>query len=271
MIKINDFVIESKTFPDGTLLLNNIPHTFERFNYTIELDWRYEGEWELSMLIYLAKYVKETYPKTSLILKMLYVPNARMDRIYSKSEVFTLKYFAEIINSLNFSQVIVMDVHSNVTNALINNISERPLVELKGLIKGYNNIYFPDEGSQKRYSKILDLTGKYVYTGMKRRDWNTGKIEGLDVFYTNDSPDKSSILMIDDICSYGGTFYFSADKLKNIGFDVIDAYCTHAEPVVNHLESNIQKAFKIGLINKMYTTDTLLQETISENIIIKHV
>ena len=271
MIKINDYVVEQNKYPDGSWLLNNIPHTFERFNYSIELDWRYEGEHELSLLIYLAKYVKDMYPKTSLILKVLYVPNSRGDRVYNKSEVFVLKYFSEIINSLNFSQVIVMDVHSNVTNALINNISERPLIELKELIKNYTNIYFPDEGAQKRYSKILDLTGKCVYTGMKRRNWNTGKIEGLDIFFTNDSSDKSSILMIDDICSYGGTFYFSADKLKNIGFDVIDAYCTHAEPVVNNSESNIQKALTTKLINKLYTTDTLLQETKSENIIIKHV
>lgn len=38
MIKINDFIVPQKTFPDGSWLLNNIPHTFERFNYTIELD-----------------------------------------------------------------------------------------------------------------------------------------------------------------------------------------------------------------------------------------
>lgn len=271
MIKINDFVVEQNKFPDGTWLLNNIPHTFERFNYTIELDWRYEGEQELSLLIYLAKYLKETYPKTSLILKMFYVPNARMDRTYSKSEVFTLKYFAEVINSLNFSQVIVMDVHSNVTNAIINNISERPLIELKEIIKNYKNIYFPDEGAQKRYSKILDLKEKYIYTGMKKRNWGTGIIEGLDIYFNTDSTDKTSILMIDDICSYGGTFFYSADKLKRMGFNTIDAYCTHAEPVVNNPDSNIQRALKSELINKMYTTDTLLQETTSKNIIIKHV
>lgn len=271
MIKINDYVVEQNKYPDGSWLLNNIPHTFERFNYSIELDWRYEGEHELSLLIYLAKYVRDMYPKTSLILKMLYVPNSRGDRVYNKSEVFVLKYFSEIINSLNFSQVIVMDAHSYVTNALINNISERPLIELKDLIKQYKNIYFPDEGAQKRYSKILDLSSKYIYIGMKKRNWGTGAIEGLNIYYNHDSTNKSSILMIDDICSYGGTFFYSSDKLKKLGFETIDAYCTHAEPVVNNPESNIQRAFNTGLINTLYTTDTLLQETTSKNIIIKHV
>lgn len=271
MIKINDFEVPQRTFPDGSWLLNNIPHIFERFNYTIELDWRYEGEHELSLLIYLAKYLKENYPKTSLTLRMLYIVNSRMDRIYDRSEVFTLKYFCDIINNLNFDSIIVMDVHSNVSTALLNRVQERPLMELNKLIHQYNNIYFPDEGAQKRYSKVLDLSGKYVYTGMKKRNWGTGAIEGLDVFTTLETPNKDSILMIDDICSNGGTFFFSADKLKKLGFNTIDAYCTHSERVVNDPDSKIQLAFRNGLINKLYTTNTLLQNTDSENIIIYHV
>lgn len=271
MIKINNIPIDQKHFPDGTWLLNNIPTTFERFNYSIEIDWRYEGEHEFSLLIFLSKYLKDVYPKTSLTLKCLYIPNSRMDRTYSKSEIFTLKYFSEIINSLHFDNIIAMDIHSNVTNALINNLSERPLIELKELIKDYKCIYFPDEGAQKRYSKVLDLSNKYVYTGMKRRNWGTGQIEGLDVFHSDDSSDKSSILMIDDICSYGGTFFFSADKLRKLGFENIDAYCSHSEPVVNNSDSKIAQALKTGLINILYTTDTLLQHTYNEDIIIYHV
>lgn len=271
MIKINDYIVDQKHFPDGTWLINNIPHTFERFNYTIELDWRYEGEHELSLLIYLSKYLKSKYPKTSLVLKMLYVSNARMDRTYDHKEVFTLKYFCEVINSLEFSNVIVMDVHSNVTNALLNNITNRPLMELNKLIHSYKNIYFPDEGAQKRYLKMLDFSGKYIYTGMKRRNWATGEIEGLDVFSSMDAPNKDSILMIDDICSYGGTFLFSAEKLKKMGFNNIDAYCTHSESVVNNPDSKIQLALNSGLINHLYTTDSLLQTTDSDRITIYHV
>lgn len=271
MIKINDFIVDQKHFPDGTYLLNNIPHIFERFNYTIELDWRYEGEHEVSLLILISKYIKENYPKTSLILKMLFVPNSRMDRTYKKSEVFTLKYFCEIINDLHFDNVIVMDTHSNVTNALLNKVTERPLLELNQLIYNYKHIYFPDEGAQKRYSKVLNLSNKYIYTGSKRRDWATGDIEGLDILSHHESSNKDKVLMIDDICSYGGTFLFSAEKLKKLGFETIDAYCTHAEPVVNDPNSRIQMALKNNLLNKLYTTDTLLQNTDCANIVIYHV
>jgi ribose-phosphate pyrophosphokinase len=77
--------------------------------------------------------------------------------------------------------------------------------------------------------------------------------------------------MIDDICSYGGTFFFSADKLNKLGFKNIDAYCTHSENVVNNPDSKIQLAFRSGLIKNLYTTDTLLRNTESKNIIIYHV
>lgn len=271
MIKINGVVIKQQQFPDGTWLLNNIRSTFEEFKFSIEIDWKYEGEHEISFLYFIAKHLKNVYTMTPITLKCYYFPNARMDRTYNRFEIFTLKYFCELINSLNFSQVILMDVHSNVTNALLNNVVERPLLELNDLIINYRNIYFPDEGAQKRYSKVLDLSNKYVYTGMKKRNWATGKIEGLDVFSSQDSPNKDSILMIDDICSRGGTFFHSAKKLKSLGFDNIDAYCTHAEPVVNDETSDIHVALNGKLINKLYTTDSLLQNTENKNIIIYHV
>lgn len=270
MIKVNDIVVEPTTFPDGTYLIN-FRASAEKFNYTIEIDWRYEGEHELSLLFFIAKHLRNQYTKVNIILKMLYVPNARMDRTYDSSEVFTLKYFCDFINSLNFDNVIVMDVHSNVTTALLNHISERPLIELRKLANKYKNIYFPDEGARKRYGNLLDLSNKYIYTGSKRRNWSTGVIECLDITHSHKSEDRSPILMIDDICSYGGTFFYSADKLRDLGFNSVDAYCTHAEPVVNLPDSKIQFAFQKGLINKLYTTDTLLQVTYSKNIEIYHV
>ena len=55
--------------------------------------------------------------KVSLI--MPYIPNARQDRVKSKSDVFTLKYFADFINNLHFDRVIVLDPHGKDCNAVI--------------------------------------------------------------------------------------------------------------------------------------------------------
>ena len=56
---------------------------------------------------------------------------------------------------------------------------------------------------------------RYVIHGDKKRDWATGKILGLDV--TGYPPKGGKVLMIDDICSYGGTMFYSAKKLKELG------------------------------------------------------
>lgn len=57
-------------------------------------------------------------------MNLPYIPNARMDRVKNNDEVFTLRYFCEFINGLNFSGVYVLDAHSDVSTALLNNCFE---------------------------------------------------------------------------------------------------------------------------------------------------
>jgi ribose-phosphate pyrophosphokinase len=66
----------------------------------------------------------------------------------------------------------------------------------------------------------------------------------------------SKILIIDDICSRGGTFYFSAKKLKELGAKEVYLYVTHCENTI--FEGEI---FTSGLIEKVYTTNSILRKT----------
>ena len=52
----------------------------------------------------------------------------------------------------------------------------------------------------------------------------TGKILSLDVVGSTELIKGSNILIVDDICSKGGTFYFSAKKLKELGAKNIYLY-----------------------------------------------
>ena len=188
---------------------------------------------------------------------MPYIPNARMDRVKNKDEVFTLKYFADFINNLNFDKVIVRDPHSYVSLALINNVEcEDISVKIKKLanrllIKENDIIFYPDEGACKRYSEMIGLSNAF---GIKKRNFRTGKIEGLEVM--GDIPRENfNVLIVDDICSYGGTFYHSAKKLKELGADKIYLYITHCE-------NNILKGelLKEDLIEKVFTTESIFTE-----------
>lgn len=263
MLIVNDQKVNIEHFPDGTQRLNIFVRTKSLAgNHII---WKFESEEECMTLWFIVNHMRDKYPYGFIYLTLPYVPNARYDRIKEPVEVFTLKYFAKFINSLNFTKVIILDPHSNVTPALLNNVEiQYPTKNIQCVIDtiinaGYTPIlYFPDEGAMKRYQGMFS-DYPFLY-GEKKRDWKTGVIEGLELrgdidFIKNiDEPD---FLMIDDICSYGGTFYYSAKKLKEeFPNCYINSWATHTE---NNFPT-LQKAFDEGLILNHFTTDSLYKQ-----------
>ena len=258
MIKVDNIIIEANQFPDNTLLVK--APTLRGHGEWFQITWNYENDAELFTLICLRKH----YSKAKATLWMPYCPHARMDRVKESNDVFTLKYFAEIINDLNFESVNILDPHSSVCTALINNAKVfNPREYVESAIFGalgrchfnWNTVgdellmFYPDEGAMKRYSSMIPVP--YAF-GVKRRDWATGKIEGLDVIGDVEKIKDSKILIVDDICSRGGTFYHSAKKLKELGAKEIYLYITHCENTI--LEGELLTS---GLIERVYTTNSI--------------
>ena len=258
MIKINDIVIDQRMFPDHSLLVKfdpydeNLPNIY---GASLWVEWLYESDAELFTLICLKRHLDESRPDAKIALSLPYLPHARMDRVKSAEDVFTLKYFCEVINSLKFEVVHVRDAHSNVGLALLNNVCndnaadyiEEAIEQSKAEI-----LFFPDEGAMKRYSANTSLP--YAF-GLKKREWETGKILGLDVINADLVKDKD-ILIVDDICSRGGTFYHSAKKLKELGAKSISLYVSHLEETV--LIGDLVK--EEGLIDHIYTTKSIFPD-----------
>lgn len=257
MIKLNGKKIDINHFPDGTMLLKESVEYGEGFCRVV---WLYENNEELTALIFLKKHLERLGFK-HIELFMPYIPNARQDRVKSREDVFTLKYFSDVINWLGFEIVKVTDPHSSVSEALINNLrifdadmmirtvvselhkkSDEPLLA-----------FYPDEGAMKRYSAKTQLP--YAF-GIKQRDWSTGQIKGLEVSGMVEKIPNSRLLIIDDICSRGGTFYHSAKKLKELGAKEIYLYITHCENTI--LEGELLNS---GLIEKVYTTDSIFTKS----------
>lgn len=252
MIKIGNDVIEAGHFPDGTMLFKYKSKPHMRM-HCVKIAWYYENDREFLTLIYLVKHLR-AHGVNDIYLYMPYIPNARQDRVKSDEDVFTLKYFAELLNSLNLNLVEVLDPHSSVSEALINNLciySTKPYIER--VVSEINNpdilMFYPDEGAMKRYSGLVACP--YAF-GIKKRNWVTGVIEGLDVAGAVDEIAGKDILIIDDICSRGGTFYHSAKKLKELGANDIYLYVSHCENTI--LEGDLLKG---DLIKKVYTTKSI--------------
>ena len=249
--------VKQGSFPDGTLHLS-LPYDKMKC-----VEWKYESDAELFTLICIRKH----YYNSNMDLILPYIPHARMDRVKAEEDVFTLKYFCEIINSLNFKGVYVLDAHSNVSLALLNNVIQmnveklihnaiyRTTCEIAGhydhnLRKDAEEnliVFYPDEGSMKRYSDMINMP--YAF-GIKKRDWETGKILGLDIMNAELVKGKN-VLIIDDICSRGGTFLHAAKALKAAGANRIFLYVTHAEKTM--VEGEMYN--NLDLVEKIYTTD----------------
>ena len=265
MIKINDKIINIKHFPDGTQRLSvECIHT-ACGDYLI--DWKYEKEEELSALIYITRHLKND-PRTKFVgLNLKYLPNARMDRIYRQEEIFTLKGFADAINWLEFDTVKVLDVHSCVGEALINNIViETPRNYINKVIRDIEKsdseliLYFPDSGAAKKYSNMFSKY-KYCY-GEKRRDWDTGKITGLEIKSNKIDLSDKTILMIDDIISYGGSLYYSANALKDKGVKMIYAFATHTEnSILDKEKGTFIKLLENNMVERLFTTNSLFTKS----------
>lgn len=266
MIKVNNELVNVNHFPDGTQHVtfnNNLDN-----NDFVEVTWCYDSDEEIFTLACVVNWINRN-KINPIVLNMPYLPNARMDRIKNNNENFSLKVFANLINSFNFCKVNVFNVHSNVSEALINNIvNEQPEFDVNIVINTYHPdvIFFPDEGACKRYSDLraVQFSRLPISFGVKKRDWQTGKILSLDVITDIDLTGKK-VLIVDDICSAGGTFKFSSMKLKELGASDVALY-------VSHCEDNIKNGdlLKTDLLSTIYTTDSILHIRDSKIKIVTH-
>lgn len=277
MIKLYGTEVNVNHFPDKTQLVkikekvDDVGYVFENMCRAI-IEWKYESDEELVTLIYLVNHMRDKMEIDDIYLKMLYIPNARMDRTNSAYEVFTLKYFCGIINGLNFTSVEVLDAHSNVSLALLDRVVENKptecIVEAIQRVEheeGYNDdlvLFFPDAGSMKRYSKMIkEVTDVPYCHGEKERDWKTGELKH-EIKIVNDfniDLKGRTILMVDDIIAYGGTMINSAKALKEQGVGNIYAYATHVENSI--LSTERPTLVSDENVKKIYTTDSLYNGT----------
>ena len=293
MVYLNDYQIDYIHYPDNTVKVD-IPCSTVKWDKVNTIKWQYESDSEFMVVAFIKKYLDEVIPKTfpssfyaGVSLVMNYIPNARMDRVKSDTEMFTLKYFADLINSLNFKSVEVFDPHSTVSEALFNNLNiKRGQVSsiIYDVIKdverlyaeSYNDVvlFYPDEGSQKRYHNgpIKDC-GLIAFFGNKIRDWQTGEIRGLSIeTHTDKGLDYlqgKTVLIIDDIISAGGTVYYSIKELEKYGVKNVCCYASHLENTMFTQEQNKLRDMLFddkSIFKKLYATDSLYNKDEQKNL-----
>lgn len=155
----------------------------------------------------------------------LYVPyflGGRSDRRFLAGQTNYLKnVICPIINSQGFSKVYVVDPHSDVLEACLNNFNKftnNSIVEYTfdklNCRSSQTMLVSPDAGALKKiYDIAKDFNIKNVVTASKVRDIETGDIVKTELPIM-DLTDIEQIIIIDDICDGGRTFIELAKVIK---------------------------------------------------------
>lgn len=257
MIKVENYVIDqTQKYPDGTPILK-LNTGFLATTTNVNIVWAFDSLEEYFTIACLVEHLTNIKHHT-VSLTLPYIPNARMDRVKYEDECFTLKTFANLINALNFTQVFVCNAHSDVSLALIDRVTDIGIKLMHEFLSDHKHMYdtimFPDAGAAKRYgTSFNDIKDFGVIVGNKTRDWRTGKILGLTLDGDTKDIVGKNVMIVDDICSRGGTFKYAAIELKKRGANIINLYVTHCENVID------VKTLKESGINEVYTTDSIFR------------
>lgn len=267
MIWLNEKIVDFAQFPNGETKMNESQIRHYLLNHTSHIHnvtFKYVDDSDLIKLMFLKNYLDSLQVDLDLII--YYMPYSRMDRSENGS-AFILKYVSNFINSLYFNTVAVIEPHSDVTSALLNNCkvdfpSVKIFHEVEDRIrfdKDLDYVYYPDVTANKKYSGKIGKGYKELI-GLKKRDFETGNILGLDIIgEVNKSGFK--VIMIDDLSSKGTTFFKGAEKLRELGASEIYLIVGHCEDTI--YEGDVLKS---DLINKVFTTQTILNNISSDKI-----
>ena len=271
--------IVPEKFPNG-----EINFKYDDLEYLVEGDLRFEVffKWEsdadLMHLYMFTKYIEQLGIKDKAdFLDIAYVPYSRMDRVEEgHSNMFSLKYIAEFINSLNYKTVWVAEPHSPVTQKLIKNsfavnITIKLLNQYIEMSEKPVTVVLPDKGAYDRYltdvERVLTISnvrGYSIVYGEKERDFETGKIKGIKII-KDDNIIYDNCIILDDLTSYGGTFVGCKKALDNLGVSSVSLILTHAEKVFTN-----GKLFESGF-KDIVVTDSMLSSNQWNKVTTEHV
>lgn len=184
------------------------------------------------MKILIAKDALELMGIRQFELIIPYIPYARQDRQCDSFESFTLKVFTNIINSAKFDVVYVLDPHSDVSPALLDNCKQMQYHEY--VSKSFDLIgnpdmvlVSPDSGANKKVNKLFEKIGKFsdIVKCDKVRNPKDGSLSGFLVL-SNDLEGKDCFI-VDDICDGGRTFIGISEELKKKNAGKIYLFVTH--------------------------------------------
>lgn len=261
-ITINGFQVKAFTFPGGERQVSVLRQIWDGPE-TITINFDFRSSADIIDLLLVVDALRNQYD-IPLKLNIPYVPFGRQDRVANKGEAHSLKVFANLINGCGFEYVKIVDPHSDVTEALFDNVKIVKQEEIVWLTVPASQkdwvLVAPDGGALKKifacakeYSRFMDEPIQVIRAD-KVRDTTTGEITGTYIANPIDCTGKH-ILIVDDICDGGRTFTELAKTIRGTEFvsqaESINLYVTHGifSKGLEALEGYIDNVYCYNIMN----------------------
>lgn len=264
-IKSVKTIVSEKVFKDGAVNINinsgSQPVNFDVRDILVEAYLNSSDS--ILALAMTVDALKRQYPRADLGLLMPYTMYARQDRACNKGEALGISVFGDIINSLGFSSVVVLDAHSMVTQAAI---KRSHIVEQFDIFGGIKQswrewtIVAPDAGATKKCEDFAKRVGaKGVLTFNKVRDMETVEITSLVPNQPIEVNAGGKYMVLDDICDGGRTFVGVAEVIGSYDEDAT------IELAVTHGIFSYGVDVVLDIYNHVYTTNSFRQDLLGDH------
>jgi ribose-phosphate pyrophosphokinase len=260
---------EKIKYPDGSfyVIVKDFPKEF-----TFKIN-SYEDLWILNQL---RDVYKHNGKNATITIPCLF--EAQADRRFHTTDPAGLKLVCDFINKMSWEKVRIFHPHNpEVVEALIDNVkiidNSNFIMEVLKLIQpdkitqvytlsgsykelakdfNYNNLTLmsSDAGGFKPLMKLCDKIGWQgeTFSASKSRQYVDNKSKLIQQVDRNDFGGKD-ILIIDDICVYGGTFIGLAKMLR-------ERNCGKLYLAVSHITVELPNPELFSLFDKVFTTNS---------------
>lgn len=271
--------ISTMTFPGGEVGVNVNTGSLNAWNPQaanvkyIDLTAKIQNSNQLMAMFMATDALRRVYPYAKIDLTIPYFPYARQDRVCNAGEALSVKVVAQLINAMKYASVTVVDPHSPVLVAALDNcFVVDQIAAFKGIKQDWSEwtIIAPDAGAAKKTEEFAKAVGaKSVLYFSKSRELSTGRITGMKMLNPEILTGTDNLLVLDDICDGGRTFV----ELAQV-FDILDSDGQHInyerlELAVTHGIFSKGVAVLTSVYNHVYTTDTLPQKAHNKLTVVK--
>lgn len=243
--------IQIESFPDGETGVEILENVRGRDVFVLQSIMKRPNHYLMELLIIIDALKRASARSIAAVIP--YYGYARQDRKDKGRVPITAKLVADLIQASGTSRALTMDLHTEQIQGFfdipVDHLYAGPLLvrAIKDLGLHKTIIVSPDVGSNKMARRFAEELGTDLAIVDKRRK-NAREVETSAIIGDVEGRD---VVIVDDICSTGGTLKIAAETCKKHGAGKIITAVTH------NLLEDVNHLFEGGVIEMCLLTNSI--------------